>query len=96
MSAGQFLLNSFSGSLEDLRVNVLKWRSAKLVWTLRSCLGLGFAHGELDVLLHGVVAAGAFQRNTESLGYTALPEQMQILKLLERHGFARPRPWGEP
>ena len=85
---GQFLLNSFSGSLEDLKVNVLKWRSAKLVWTLRGCLSLGFAHGELDVLLHGVVAAGAFHRNTESLGYTALLEQMQILKLLERHGFA--------
>jgi len=58
------------------------------VWTLRSSLGLGFAHGELDVLLHGVVAAGAFQRNTESLGCTALPEQTQILKHLEQHAFA--------
>eukprot|EP00975_Prorocentrum_lima_P054622 11452789-Prorocentrum_lima.AAC.1 len=84
---GQFLLNSFSGSTEDLKVNMLKWCSGSLVWTLGSSSDLGFEHGDLDGLLHGMVAAGAFQKNTESLGYTALPDQRQTLKYLEQHAL---------
>ena len=85
--SGQFLLSGLSGSVEDLQTCMRKWGSTELAWTFRGSQSYGHAHGELHGLLRGMVEASAFVTHEESLGYSALPEEVSILQGLEQHGL---------
>ena len=85
--SGQFLLSNFHGSVEELQTSMRKWRKPELCWTLQEIDVLGMQHGELHDVLDGLVAAGAFQNNPLSLGFSALPGQVAPLQLMEQHGL---------
>ena len=84
----QFLLSGFAGEIEELQTTMRRWSDVQLAWTFRSTDVLGVQHGEMHSLLQGIVAAGAFASNTESLGYTAMPHEAPSLQLLQDHGLA--------
>ena len=82
---GQFLLSGLLGNIDDIQTCMRKWNSVGLAWTLQNSVSYGFEHGHLHDLLQGMVAAGAYEMNCESLGYSALPEQLPVLQKLEQH-----------
>ena len=84
----QFLLSGFAGEIEELQTTMRRWSDVQLAWTCRSTDVLGVQHGEMHSLLQGIVAAGAFASNSESLGYTAMPHEAASLQLLQEHGLA--------
>ena len=84
--SGQFLLSNLAGTIEELQASMKAWKSQKLVWTLNA-EDVGFELDEVDSLLQGMVAAGAFEGNTEGLGFSALPAQRPLLESLQRLGL---------
>ena len=84
---GQFLLSGLLGNIDEMQTCMRRWNAVDLAWTLQSSSTFGFEHGQLHELLQGLVAAGAYEMNEASLGYTALPEQVPVLETLELHGL---------
>ncbi|CAE7488403.1 unnamed protein product, partial [Symbiodinium sp. KB8] len=86
--SGQFLLSSFVGNVEELQTGVRKWQSTSLLWSFRAAAWQQGDHAQYHELLDGIVAAGAFENNEQSLGFTTTQQQLPLLRELQGLGLA--------
>ena len=91
-----FILRDFRGgdSIEHVLQNTLKFKETKMCWTL-DCIGDLALDGSMDdnkdqvcKLVTSMVLQSAAYSNTESLGYSAQPPEVDVLRAMEHAGLA--------